>query len=213
MMTKTVVTYPESQIELSGISWNTYQSLLQDLSSSRRLKLTYYRGNLEIVTPDPEHEIYKETLGRFVETLAEELEINIYPLGSTTLKRLQQSGAEPDKCFYIKNRQFVQGKKRIDLEKVPPPDLIVEIDITSSSATRMIIYAEMGVPELWCYDGKVFRIYIRESEQYAITENSLVFPNISLQEIEGFLKQIETTEYLDLIREFRAWVKTQISKQ
>lgn len=100
----------EQRIQLSGISWQTYERLLAELSD-RRLRLTYYRGNLEIMAPSPEHEFYKTIMGRFVETLAEELEVKIYPLGSTTFKRPELSGAEPDECFYIQNRQLVQGKK------------------------------------------------------------------------------------------------------
>jgi Uma2 family endonuclease len=85
------------------------------------------------MAPSPGHEIYKKTMGRFVETLAEELNIRIYPLGSTTFKRPGLSGAEPDECFYIENINIVKGKKRIDFTQDPPPDLVVEIDITSSS--------------------------------------------------------------------------------
>jgi len=90
---------PVEIIHLSGISWQTYETLLKELEH-RRLRLTYNRDNLEIMAPSPEHELNKETLGRFVETIAEELEIQIYPLGSTTFKRPELSGAEPDKCFY-----------------------------------------------------------------------------------------------------------------
>lgn len=93
-MPATLPTLPAEMIHLSGISWQTYETLLKELSD-RRLRLTYNRGNLEIMAPSPEHELGKEVLGRFVETLAEELEVQIYPLGSTTFKRPELSGAEP----------------------------------------------------------------------------------------------------------------------
>jgi Uma2 family endonuclease len=99
----------EQRVQLSGISWQTYERLLAELSD-RRLRLTYYRGNLEITAPSPEHELYKTIIGRFVETLAEELEVKIYPLGSTTFKRPELIGAEPDECFYIQNWQLVREK-------------------------------------------------------------------------------------------------------
>nr|WP_245817407.1 Uma2 family endonuclease [Hydrococcus rivularis] len=101
-MSSKIFTPPEEKITLSGISWQTYETLLKELSH-RRLRLTYNRGTLEIMAPSPEHELYKKVLGRFVETIAEELEINIYPLGSTTFQRPQLSGAEPDECFYLQN--------------------------------------------------------------------------------------------------------------
>ncbi|MFM2379281.1 MAG: hypothetical protein RLZZ143_1859 [Cyanobacteriota bacterium] len=143
-MTATVIAPPAEIINLSGISWETYETLLEELNN-RRLRLTYNRGILEIMAPSPEHELSKEVLGRFVETIAEELAVQIYPLGSTTFKRPEISGAEPDKCFYIYNIDAVCGKKRLDLNEDPAPDLALEIDVTSSSQNRLQVYADLGV--------------------------------------------------------------------
>jgi Uma2 family endonuclease len=85
-MTSNMLRQPEQCIQLSGISWQTYQTLLAELSE-RRLRLTYNRGILEIMAPSPEHELYKKLASRFVETIAEELRISIYPLGSMTFNR------------------------------------------------------------------------------------------------------------------------------
>jgi len=209
-MTSNTLIQPEEIIHLSGISWQTYETLLTELNDSRRLRLTYNRGNLEIMAPSPEHEIYKKTIGRFVETLAEELNIRIYPLGSTTFKRAELSGAEPDECFYIKNLNIVKGKKRIDLTQDPPPDLVVEIDITSSSQNRFEVYADIGVPEIWRYDGNSLIINILQNQQYLAVERSLAFPNLPLAEISNFLQQVGQKDYLQLVREFRDWIKSQI---
>ncbi|WP_019502156.1 Uma2 family endonuclease [Pseudanabaena sp. PCC 6802] len=197
------------QVELSGISWQTYETLLDELRD-RRLRLTYYHGNLEIMAPLPEHEFYKKVVGRFVETLAEELEIKIVPLGSTTFKLPEAIGAEPDECFYIKNLRAIQGKKRLDLDLDPPPDLVVEIDITSGSRNRFAIYADMGVPEIWRYNGQTFTIYQLRDRAYIACTQSLAFPNLPLLEIQSFLEQATTADYLDLIGAFRQWVKNQI---
>jgi Uma2 family endonuclease len=151
-MTATLLTPPDEMIHLSGISWQTYERLLEELSD-RRLRLTYNRGNLEIMAPSLEHEIGKKVMGRFVETLAEETDLQIYPLGSTTFKRPELSGAEPDECFYIRRIGAVRGKKRLDLTEDPAPDLVVEIDVTSSSNNRLQVYADLGVAEVWIYDG------------------------------------------------------------
>ncbi len=201
---------PAEIIHLSGISWQTYERLLIELSASRRLRLTYNRGTLEIMVPSPEHERYKKVLGRFVETIAEELEVRIEPLGSTTFKRPEISGAEPDECFYIGNINLIRGKKRIDLTQDPPPDLVVEIDITSSSKNRFEVYADMGVPEIWRYDGNDFSINILQDKQYIAVEQSLAFPNLPLTEISSFLQQVGEKDYLELVKEFRNWVKSQI---
>jgi Uma2 family endonuclease len=200
------------QIQLSGISWQTYETLLNELSH-RRLRLTYNRGNLEIMVPSPEHERYKKIIGRFVETLAEELEVRIDPLGSTTFKRPELVGAEPDECFYIRNLGVIKGKKRIDLDRDPPPDLVVEIDITSSSEIRFPVYADLGVPEIWRYDGNSFTVYQLQVREYIPSEQSLAFPNLPIIEITNFLQQAMTMDYLELVGLFRRWVKSQIQQK
>ncbi|MGB5711763.1 MAG: Uma2 family endonuclease [Waterburya sp.] len=210
-MTSTIALQPVEIIHLSGISWQTYETLLQELNDSRRLRLTYSHGNLEIMTPSPEHERYKEVMGRFVETLAEELEVRIDPLGSTTFKLPKLSGVEPDKCFYITNLNAVKGKNRINLQQDPPPDLVVEIDITSSSENRLPIYADMGVPEIWRYDGNSFSINVLQNQQYVTVEQSLAFPNLPLPEISRFLQEVNQKDYLELVREVRNWVRNQIN--
>ncbi|MEH2062242.1 MAG: Uma2 family endonuclease [Nostoc sp.] len=209
-MTSNTLLQPTEIVHLSGISWQTYENLLTELSASRRLRLTYNRGTLEIMVPSPEHERYKEIVGRFVETLAEELEVRIDCLGSTTFKLPKLSGAEPDKCFYIENINVIRGKKRIDLTQDRPPDLVVEIDITSSYKNRFEVYADMGVPEIWRYDGNNFSINILQNQKYISVERSLAFPNLPLTEISNFLEQVGEKDYLELVKEFRQWVKSQI---
>jgi Uma2 family endonuclease len=208
-MTTTLLAPPSEIIHLSGISWNTYETLLEELSD-RHLRLTYNRGNLEIMAPSPEHELNKEVLGRFIETIAEEFEVKIYPLGSTTLKQLKLSGAEPDKCFYIRNIAAVQGKRRLDMAEDPAPDLIVEIDITSSSQNRLQVYADLGVAEVWIYDGECLIIQQLQNDAYIATRYSQFFVNLAISDIAGWLQQSATMDYLELVKSFRRWVKSQI---
>ena len=211
LMSRNTLTQSE-QIQLSGISWNTYQSLLQDLGD-RHLRLMYYCGNLEIMVPSPEHEFYKKLVGRFVETIAEELKISIYPLGSTTFNRQDlNAGGEPDECFYIRNQGAVKGKTRLNLTQDPPPDLVIEIDITSSSTSRWQIYAALGVPEIWRYDGAAFTISLLQDQAYISSDRSLAFPNLPISEISQFLQQAMTMDYLELVTAWRAWVRSQIQQ-
>ncbi len=210
-MTATLLTPPTEIIHLSGISWQTYETLLQELSN-RRLRLTYNRGNLEIMAPSPEHERFKKVSGRFVETMAEELEIRIEPLGSTTFKRPELSGVEPDECFYIYNIDAVRGKKRLDLTKDPAPDLVVEIDVSSSSQTHLQVYADLGVAEVWIYNGESLAIQKLRNGAYVTSQTSQFFLNIPIPEIAGFLQQAETMDYLELVKAFRKWVKRQIGQ-
>lgn len=210
-MVATPLAPPSELIHLSGISWQTYETLLEELSD-RRLRLTYNRGNLEIMAPSPEHEFSKTLMGRFVETLAEELEIQIYPLGSTTFKRPELSGAEPDECFYICRIGAVRGKKRLDLNEDPAPDLVVEIDVTSSSQNRLQVYADLGVAEVWIYDRNSLAVKQLQNGAYITSQVSQFFPNLLISDIAGFLQQAETIDYLELVKAFRSWVRSQIGK-
>ncbi|CAO5030514.1 Uma2 family endonuclease [Microcystis aeruginosa] len=210
-MTVTVIAPPAEIINLSGISWETYETLLEELNN-RRLRLTYNRGTLEIMAPSPEHELSKEVLGRFVETIAEELAVQIYPLGSTTFKRPEISGAEPDKCFYIYNIDAVRGKKRLDLNEDPPPDLVLEIDVTSSSQNRLQVYADLGVREVWIYNGEFLAIQQLENGTYITSQSSQFFANLPILEIAIFLQQAGQKDYLELVKEFRNWVRSQTEK-
>jgi Uma2 family endonuclease len=210
-MTATLLAPPDEIIRLSGISWKTYETLLEELSD-RRFRLTYNRGNLEIMAASPEHELSKEVLGRFIDTIAEELEVNIYPLGSTTFKQPKLSGAEPDKCFYIRNIAAVQGKRRLNMEEDPAPDLILEIDITSSSQNRLQVYADLEVAEVWIYNGESLVIQQLQNGSYIAAPTSQFFGDLSIPDITSWLQRSTTMDYLTLVKAFRNWVRSQIGK-
>jgi Uma2 family endonuclease len=210
-MTAILLTPPDEIIHLSGISWQTYETLLAELCD-RHLRLTYNRGALEIMTPSPEHERFKKVVGRFVETLAEELDIPIEPLGSTTFKRPELSGAEPDECFYIRNISLVRGKKRLDLTQDPAPDLVIEIYVTSSSNNRLQVDGDLGVAEVWIYDGESLVIKQLQNDTYITSQTSQFFVNLPIPEIARFLQQAPTMYYLELVKVFRNWVRSQLGK-
>jgi Uma2 family endonuclease len=210
-MIATRLTPPTEIVHLSGVSWQTYEALLKELEH-RRLRLTYNRGNLEIMAPSPEHELCKTVMGRFVETLAEESNLQIHPLGSTTFKRPELSGAEPDECFYFRNIDAVRGKKRLDLDEDPAPDLAIEIDVTSRSQNRLQVYADLGIVEVWIYDGNSLLIQQLRDRGYITSQVSQFFPSLPILEIAGFLQQAETVDYLELVKAFRSWVRSQMEK-
>src|SRR5262249_12678957 len=144
---------------LSNVNWQSYEDLLEKLEE-RHIRLSYDRGELEIMTLTHEHEHYGSLLGRLIEALTEELNVPIHSGGSTTFKRKsKRRGLEPDKCYWIQNEPSMRGKKTFDVKTDPPPDLAVDVDISSSSLKRMAIYAALGVPEIWRFDGEVFEFY------------------------------------------------------
>lgn len=210
-MTATLIQNQSSGILLKNISWKTYESLLNELAQQGGIRLTYDRGNLEIMTPSAPHEKYKKILGRFVESVSDELNVEICSLGSLTCRREDLArGLEPDQCYYIQNENVVWDKEQIDLNQDPPPDLVVEIDVTSSSIDRLSLYASLGVPEVWRYDGNRLIIYQLEAQEYVERDVSPTFPFLSQVEMLRFLELRKTTKENALLRLFREWVRSQI---
>ncbi|MBE9014901.1 Uma2 family endonuclease [Chroococcidiopsidales cyanobacterium LEGE 13417] len=201
----------ESRVVLHNISWETFETLLKETGENRGSRFAYDRGTLEIMTPLFEHESYKSNLGNFIIALAEELNIEARSAGSTTLKRqVANRSIEPDCCFYIQNELAVRGKLKLNLETAPPPDLAIEIDITSSSVNKLGIYSALGVPELWKYDGKKLKFYRLEVEEYRERDVSLAFPLISVEDMSNFMQQIPIQGEVALLKSFRAWVRDKI---
>lgn len=201
----------EQRTLLRNISWQTFESLLSDLGEHRSSRLTYNRGTLEIMTPLYEHEKPKEVLTALIGIIAEELNIEIARAGSTTFKRQELGrGAEPDSSFYIQNERLVRGKSKIDLRNDPPPDLVIEIDITSSSLDSFDIYSALGVPEIWRYNGRVLQFFQLQDEEYVACEFSRAFSFLSVAEMGRFLQESKTVGETTLLRGFRVWVRSQI---
>ncbi len=193
---------------IKNISWQTYEALLKDVEEQPGIRLTYDRGLLEIMSPLAPHERNKELIGRFVQVLTEEQNIEVCSLGSLTCKREDLArGLEPDQCYYIQNEELVRAKEEIDLNFDPPPDLAIEIDITSSSINRLNIYAALGVPEVWRYDGSDLIIYELEGGEYQKRDYSPTFSQVTPSEIMRFLELRKTTGETTLIRLFRKWVR------
>ncbi|HBY78532.1 MAG TPA: hypothetical protein DEG47_16345, partial [Cyanobacteria bacterium UBA11148] len=148
---KRITVPPGQRVLLSDISWQEFETILEDLGEHRASRVVYDNGILEIMTPLPEHETGKVLIGDLVKALLEEMDIEFWSLGSTTFKNQEMlKGIEPDDCFYIQNEAAVRGKNTLDLTVDPPPDLALEIDVTSR--TNSSVYEALGVPELWRFE-------------------------------------------------------------
>ena len=202
----------EQRTVLQNISWQTFVALLRETGSDRGTRFAYDCGTLEIMTPLYEHENPKIQFDRFIFALAEELEVEIKSAGSMTLKRQEVNrGIEPDTCYYIQTEPRVGGRQELDLETDPPPDLAIEIDITSSSVNKFEIYLALGVPELWRYNGQDLKFYQRLEGQYVECEFSTAFSLISVTEMSRFIEQSKTIGEIALLKSFRAWVRDKIA--
>ena len=204
----TVLSPPEQRVILHNVSWDTYERLLADLHGCSAPRLTYDRGTLEIMSPSSEHERYNRTIAQIVEELAVEMNSNIDSLGSTTFRREDiDRGFEPDSCFYGQNAQLVRGKKRIDLADDPPPDLIIEIDITSTSLDKFSIFAEVGVPEVWRFDGSRLTIHELNLDRYLERDMSRVFQAIAAADLNRLVNDSETMARPEWVRKLREWIR------
>ncbi|MCP2731826.1 Uma2 family endonuclease [Limnofasciculus baicalensis] len=203
---KQIVVAPGHQVLLKDISWQEFETILDELGERRAAKISYSNGMLEIMVPLPEHEKDKEIIGELARILLDALQIDFEPFGSTTLKNEKMTQAvEPDTCFYIKNYQAVIGKNRLDLTVEPPPDLAIEIDITSR--TQFENYQRLGVPELWRYTRRGLEISLLQDGEYIESSFSPNFPGIPIIEIiNQRVKQNLSVGRSQVIREFRTWV-------
>lgn len=201
----------EQRVVLRNISWQTFETMLAEMGEDRASRIVYDRGTLEIMTPLMPHEHWNCLLKLLIFVLGEELNLEIFPTGSTTLKRKDlRRGAEPDSSYYIRNEARVRNKTEINLNNDPPPDLVVEVDLTSSSLDRFQIYASLGVPELWRYDEGVLHIYQLQQGEYVECSNSPTFAQLPLVEIPRFLEESQRIGVMEMTRNFRNWVREQI---
>ena len=204
-------TLAEQKTVLQNVSWQTFEALLMDTGEDRGSRFAYDCGTLEIMTPLFEHENPKIQFDRLIFALAEELEVEIKSAGSMTLKRKAiNQGIEPDNCYYIQNEPSVIGRRELDLETDPLPDLAIEIDITSSSVNKSGIYLALGVSELWKYNGRVVKFYQLVEGQYVEREFNLAFPIVLVNDMNGFIEQSKTMGEIALLKSFRAWVRNKI---
>ena len=201
---------PGQRIILEDVSWQVFEAILNELGEHRGSRVAYSQKTLEIMAPLPEHERSKVIIGDLVKALLDELDLNWESLGSTTFKRKDISaGIEPDDSFYIQNYKLMIGKDRIDLTVDPPPDLAIEIDVTSK--TQLSAYQALKVPEIWRYESKNLEISLLQGEQYVKSLISPTFPTFSITElIPRFVEMARTTGMSSALRVFRQCVREQI---
>lgn len=161
------------------------------------------------MSPLPEHELPKKSIARLVEALAVELRIPMTAFGSTTFRRKdKEAGLEPDECYYLHNAPRVRGMKRFDPAVHPPPDLALEIDITSRSIPRQPIYAALGVPELWRFDGRSVQVLkLGGDGKYAPIPASELFPFLPVEMFTRFVRRMLDEDQTAVVIEFQEWVR------
>jgi Uma2 family endonuclease len=198
----------EARVVLTNVAWDVYERLALEAGRAGT-RFTYDRGVLEIMSPSREHERVKRRVGRMIETITEELGIPIDSAGSTTLKsQLKHKGVEADECYYIASEKKVRGRDDLDLATDPPPDLVVEIDISASSIDQLAIYSALGVPEVWLCDGVRVEFHVLQSDgSYARQDRSAAFAFFDHAELERFLAVRNECDETTWVQSFRKWVQ------
>lgn len=207
------VSIAEQRLTLHNVSWETYDKLLEAFGEHRAVHFHYDQGVLELMVPLEAHESPSDLVGVYIRTLAFESGLNIKGLASTTLRRKALlKGAEPDKCYYLQNEPLVRGRT-VDLDQDPPPDLVVEIDISHSDIDKDTLYAQMAIPEFWRFNGHTLKIFQLQQGQYQEVSVSPSFPWVPLEVFYRFLQQCQDMGETRAYQELRAWVQAHLPKE
>ena len=211
MVTETVPIESDQRVLIRNMSWKLYEDLLEARGDAGAPRFAYDRGILEITSPSVEHEEINRTLAQIIELVALASRVDVRNLGSTTFDREDlDRGFEPDSCFYVQNEEIVRGKHRIDLTVDPPPDLVVEVDLTSPSLNKLPIYAALGIPEAWLYDGKRVRFLQLGEDGYLGAKRSLAFRILTEDVVSRFLKRSKAVGRVEWSNEVLGWVRDRV---
>ncbi len=196
------------RVLLHNISWQQFENILVELGETRGSRVAYCDGTLEITAPLAENEYYKEVISEAIQEYAYTAQIDYESLGSTTWrKQLKMAGLEPDNCFYFQNEPLIRGQLEYDLSQDPPPDLALEIDLTSKSLGRFPIYTRLGVPEIWSYEDGKITIYLLENNKYQLSEKSLALSQISVDEMMKLIEENRPLGRRAIRKAVRNWAK------
>jgi Uma2 family endonuclease len=209
----------EKRTILNDVSWQKFETLLEELGEQRQTRLTYFRGRLELMTPIAAHERCNKLIESLVLILAEELHLSVTHLMPVLLKSPELGCAtEPDACYYFHNVPSVQSRTELSLPRDPSPDLLVEVALTKSNLDKLPIYATLGIPEIWRYittpnedilKGTLL-IYELQSDRYVEQRTSQIFPFLSANRALQFLQESDSMSLATSIRLLRSWIKEQV---
>jgi Uma2 family endonuclease len=191
------------RVYLQDVSWETYQQLVKDQMGKRDLRLTYTDGDLEIMVVSYKLGNYSSYLELIVAAIADFYEIDFVPAGATTFRReKKKKGFEGDATFYFKNSDVVRSKNEIDLSVDPPPELVVEVDITHGSLSRFPIFSALGIEEVWRFDSERVIFYRLQNEGYEQIAESVCLPDVKSETVTELLfaaQELKRSEWLKLV--------------
>jgi Uma2 family endonuclease len=177
---------------MTGVSWEIYVAL-RDTVDTPGVRMTYCEGELEIMSPLPEHEEAKTTIARLIELYAIERDVPLYGYGSATFRsKTKAHGLEPDECYCVGHR----------LKDVP--DIAIEVVLTSGGIEKLPVYERLGVREVWFWEEDAFHLHALRAQGYEAIRASEVVPNLDLDALAGFTRRSDQHE---AVRAFRDWLR------
>ncbi len=201
----------EDRVILHNVSWHTFENLLADIGDRRKTLFHYLNGTLEIMSPLSLHEGRSRFFDRLLTVFVDELEIDMRCLGSLLMKIPElKIGGEPDSCYYLKNELRIRAQENVIVGQDPPPDLVLEVDITNPSDRRLPIYALLGVPEVWRYDGYSLGFLALQDGKYIEISKSLAFPDLPAEIIVEYVKKRLNLGENGTLRGFRKWLQDNV---
>jgi Uma2 family endonuclease len=185
-MVPTIISAEKLQVPAGAVlripaTWQEYQQLAQQRGDSSIPRMKYRHGEVLFRSPTVAHARDAGVLGDAAKTLLDQDGREYEAFAPITLEVPGESSIEPDCCFYIDNWQAISGKRQIDWQQDPPPDLVIEMDVTSYS--DVADYLPYQVPEVWLWKNQSLKIYHLEAGDYALTSQSRLFPSLDLADL------------------------------
>ncbi|CAN5753350.1 Uma2 family endonuclease [soil metagenome] len=205
---KNVSTNVVERVVLHGISWETYERILDEHNEVSNRHFAYNEGDLEIMALGYENETIKARLSELVTEIARILEIDYENAASTTFrKESKKKGFEGDATFYFKNAESIRKKTKIDLSKDPPPELVIEIDITHGSLSKFPIFADLGIEEVWRFDGENVKFHRLQEKTYKEISESVCLKNLKSETVTELLFSASELKKLDWVKLIHKTIK------
>lgn len=192
---------PGTVVRLPG-SWQDYQALVKQLGDRQIPRIKYRPGEILLMSPLPVHGKQANIIADVVKVLLDYVGRDYEAFTPITMDLPEERGIEPDYCFYIDNCVTIIGKDRIAWGVEPPPDIVIEIDVTSY--TDVDDYLPYQVPEVWLFKKNKLRIYDLQNDRYVESSVSRYFPNFNVSEIVEECWQMSRDRHTSaIIRELR----------
>lgn len=201
----------DGQVEIfHNVTWDEYEELLEQVGETRHgLRISYNDGTLKVVSLSPEHEKYVSFINSLVVHIRLRFRMNILFFGSATMRKKKKSkGNEPDACFYVQTAAVLGNRIKLDFTVDPPPDVVVEVDIHHDSTGNDPIYAALGVPEIWRYDGWKATILHLQEDGYVEAETSDALPMITSAILTEYLTRLQEDGEFAAIIAFDEWLRS-----